>query len=188
MQSRDGAVVAAKDFAREHGSGYVVKLEVDEGLGERTAVDVSALNQALMAAIIVDAEYLGTVSDPQIHAAEMAMGLRFPIGWYKYVQSAAWFRRGWMRTGAYVWLYTPSETAECVCAWGEAAANRIGMIVIGGDGAGEMLTLDARAPISAVTLTPNVSIGWRDSVEQAPSIEMFVHAIEDGTFDFRFGI
>lgn len=187
VRSREDAVVASKDFAREHGSGCVVRLEVDARHGERTAIDVNALNRAITAAMMVDAEYLGAVGDLEIRAAETAMGLKFPIAWRKHVQSTAWFRRGWMRTGAYVWLYTPSETAECVCSWGEAAGGRVGMIVIGGDGGGEMLTLDTRAPVSAVTLTPSISIGWQDSVEQAPSVETFVSAIDDGTFAFLFG-
>ncbi len=191
-RDRDAALADAKRFVRERGTGMVVHLEVQEQLISDHAVevrplDVSALNRALIATIMVDAEYLGPVSELEIRKAESAMGRRFPAPWRDYVQTAAWFRRGWMRTGAYVWLYTPSETVEAVRAWAEIADDRPGMIVIGGDGAGEMLTLDARDPASPITMTPHISSGWEDSIEQTESIEAFVAAIENGSFDFVFG-
>lgn len=188
----DEAVAHAKRFVREHGTGNVVQLDVREQLisnhaqGDVLSFDVSALNHALVSAIIVDAEYVGPITDFQIREAEAALKLKFPAPWRNYVQAAAWFRRGFMRTGAYVWLYPPPETVECMRAWGDIANDRPGMVVIGGNGAGEMLTLDARAPNSSVTLTPMISSGWEDSIEQAASIDVFAAAIENGSFDFVF--
>jgi hypothetical protein len=60
-------------------------------------------------------------------------------------------------------------------------------IPIGGDGAGEKITVDARDPRSVVTLTPCVSLGWVDSLLQCACIDEFVDALEAGTFDFKFG-
>src|SRR5687767_7871609 len=117
----------------------------------------------------------------------MELQLKFPDAWRKFIQSDTWFRRGRMKTGAYVWLYTPSESVEYWRAWGARPAERPGMMIIGGDGAGELLTIDARNPDPSVTLTPNVSVGWEDSVEQAASIAAFIAAIRDGSFDFSFG-
>lgn len=115
------------------------------------------------------------------------MGMRFTPKWRAYLRQPSWFSRGWMKSGAYVVLYTPSETAELVALWAEFADRR-GMLPIGNDGAGENLTIDARETRTAVTLTPGVSTGWEDSVVQHGSIAEFITAIEARTFDFKFGV
>jgi hypothetical protein len=136
---------------------------------------------------MTETEYNGPIAELEIRNAEAALKLTLPKAWREFIQSHAWFRRGWMKTGAYVWLYTPSESVEYWRAWGAPAAERPGMIIIGGDGGGELITIDARTPDSPVTLTPNVSVGWEDSIEQAASIADFIAAINDGSFDFAFG-
>lgn len=136
---------------------------------------------------MTETEYNGPISDLEIRNAEAALQLRLPKAWCEFIQASRWFRRGWMKTGAYVWLYTPAESVEHWRAWGAPAAERPGMIIIGGDGGGELLTIDARNPDSHVTLTPNVSVGWEDSIEQAASIAAFIAAIKNGSFEFSFG-
>ena len=162
---RNDAVVLARRFARDEGFGNVVKLE-------------------LGAAVVVDAEYLGAVPDAQIREAEEALGLRFPDRWRRYVQSDAWFQRGWMRTGAYVWLYSPEESARHVRAWGNRPT---GMLPIGGDGATEYLTIDARDARGRVTLTASVTRGWEGSIEQSASLDTFLAAVEAGSFEHALG-
>jgi hypothetical protein len=61
------------------------------------------------------------------------------------------------------------------------------MFVIGGDGASELLTIDTRNPNAPVMLTPNVSVGWENSIEQAASLVAFLTAIRDGSFDYVVG-
>lgn len=136
---------------------------------------------------MTEAEYSGPITDLEIRNAEAALKLTFPNAWREFIQRDAWFRRGWMKTGAYVSLYTPSESVEYWRAWGASAAERPGMIIIGGDGAAELLTVDARQSDPPVTLTPNVSAGWEGSIEQAASISAFIAAISDGSFEFAFG-
>jgi hypothetical protein len=136
---------------------------------------------------MTETEYSGPIEDLEIRNAEAVLKLTFPNAWREFIQSHAWFRRGWMKTGAYVWLYSPSESVECWRAWGAPAAERPGMIIIGGDSGGELITIDARRPDSPVTLTPNVSVGWKDSIAQAVSIVEFIAQVKDGSFDFAFG-
>lgn len=187
---RDPAVTEAQSFARASGAGSVVRIELEATFASAHSQldgspDLATLNRAL-AVLMTDAEYLGAVSTAEIDHAEQALGLRFPVAWRSYITRSVWFRRGWMATGAYVWLYTPSETVDHVRAWIGGRRDRTGMLVIGGDGASEVLTVDARLVDSSVTLTPNVSVGWIDSIEQAPSLEQFLAAIDTGTFDFTF--
>lgn len=133
---------------------------------------------------MTETEYSGPITDLEIRNAEASLNLTFPKAWCEFIQRDAWFRRGWMKTGAYVQLYTPLESVDHWRAWGASAAERPGMIVIGGDGAAELLTLDARNADPPVTLTANVSVGWQGSIEQAVSISAFIAAISDGSFAF----
>jgi len=120
----------------------------------------------LVHAIIEDAEYRGAVGDLEIAQAEASIGLRFPAAWRRYLQRPSRFHRGWRASGAYVWLHTPAESADLVLCWREVPVDRPGMIPFGGDGASEMITIDARDPRPAVMMTPNVSEGWEDSLPQ----------------------
>ena len=187
-QAREDAVAVARRVAKERGIGHVVRLEIDPALVEKDArvLQPGDIDRALTCAIIADAEYRGSATDVEIRTAEASMREPFPDAWRAHLRKPVRFCRGWMATGAYVWLYQPTESADYILAWGELA-SRPGMIVIGGDGAGEMITVDARDPNPPVTLTPNVSIGWKDSVVQTSSIDEFLNAVENGTFDFVFG-
>lgn len=189
-RQRSDVVAVARSLAREHGGGNVVRLEVDARvvaglLAGASLPDGRDIAAALASPISTESEYRGAVDDVEIARAESGMGLHFPSTWRNYLSRSSWFYRGWMATGAFVWLNTPAESAELVAAWSDFT-DRVGMIPIGGDGAGEMLTVDAGDPRSPVMLTPHVSIGRQDSLLQCDSIDELVDSIEDGTFDFNF--
>lgn len=188
---RDQAVAVARTLAAELGAGNVVHFEVDPHRSAKPQVDglVSAWDQlrsALASAIMADAEYRGAVDEVAIARAEAAMQLRFPPAWRAYLRRPSWFYRGWMRSGAYIWLNAPEESAELVRSWagfGEYA----GMVSIGGNAGLEVLTIDARDPETAVTLTPQIGSGWADSIVQCRTVDELVEAVEAGTFEFTFG-
>lgn len=101
-------------------------------------------------------------------------------------QSPSWFRRGWLPSGEYVWLYTPRETLEQLDAWGESIALHPGIAIIGGDGSREQLVLDLRQDPAPVLLVPIVSDGWQNASPQAETVASFVEQVAAGTFEFTF--
>ncbi|WP_394849625.1 SMI1/KNR4 family protein [Pendulispora brunnea] len=193
---REDAVAAAMAYGQEFGVGYVVRFDLKIDPDERAldALDIDSLSRdrALATAIMEETKYRGRVEDDEIARAEAAMGRRFPAAWRAYIQSPVWFCKGWLPRGsfdggAFVWLYTPAESADIVLVWKDLEIAPPGMVVIGGDGASEHLTLDERDPRTSVTLTNNVEVSWEDSIVQCRSIEAFIRSIQDDTFRFVFG-
>lgn len=191
--SREEAVAVARDaIVAVHGAGHVLRLEVDQVFAERhadlrvPAERVADLTQALAGGITEEAEYQGPIGDIEVAKAEAALRTPLPTQWRRYLQGPSWFRRGWIASGAYVWLYSAEESVDYLRAWGESARDHPGILIIGGDGAGEMLTTDLREPEPRVLLTNIVSPGWKESIVQSTSISAFIEQIEDGSFEFAF--
>ncbi len=171
-EDRAAAVRAARALARGEGAGHLVRLALPGG--------------AAAMVVTAEVEYRGPVADREVERAEAAMGRRLPPRWRAYLQRASWFHRGWLTNGAYVWLYPPADSAAALHAWAQPGHDADGMVIIGGDGAREMLVVDARRPDGAVASTEIASLGWPGAVVQRASIDAFVAAIEDDSFDFVF--
>nr|BFE59898.1 hypothetical protein GCM10020063_044240 [Dactylosporangium thailandense] len=151
------------------------------------AEELADLNAHIVGAIIEEADYRGPVSDQEFTDARDALGTELPAGWRAYLQGASWLRRGWMTSGAYVWLNTPREMLELHHAWDESADAHPGIAIIGGDGSREQLVLDLRSDPAPVLLVDITSGGWDDAIRQADDVGELVDRIEAGTFAFDFG-
>jgi len=128
----------------------------------------------------------GPVSDQEFTDAGEALGQALPAAWRTYLQGESWFRRGWMATGAYVWLNTPGQLLELRDAWGEGTGAHPGIAIIGGDGSREQLVLDLRGDPVPVLLVDVSSSGWETAIRQADDVGQFIGRIAAGTFEFTF--
>jgi hypothetical protein len=185
--SLDVAIAAARELAQAHGAGHVVQFAVTPELlaryprGQVPPEGRDELLASLRHAISEYAHYRGGLPEAEFEAAKTALGQAIPATWRSYLQNSCWFYRGWMRTGAYVWLYPPAMSAEL-----SSDALCPGMFVIGGDGASEQLVVDLRDQSPRVMLANVVRTGWQETFVQAPSLTSFLAKIEAGTFEFAF--
>jgi hypothetical protein len=185
--SPDEAAATARELARAHGVGHVVRLELTSdflqrhpgGLVPREAR--RELVVSLQHAITEHAHYRGGIPEAELDAAQAALGRKIPVDWWSYLRGACWFHRGWMRGGAYVWLYPARMSVEL-----SSADSCPGLFVIGGDGASEQLVVDLREQAPRVLLANVVRNGWEEAIPQAPSLASFLTQIEAGTFEFSF--
>lgn len=181
------AAAKARELAEARGAGHVLKLAVTSDFVERYPGGrvPPGSNRELVAslrhAISEYAHYRGSLSEAELEAVETALGRALPTGWRRHLSSPSWFHRGWMRTGAYVWLYPPTMSAEL-----SSDDFCPGMFVIGGDGASEQLVLDLRDPSPPVMLANVVCSGWGETFLQAPSVASFLTEVGAGTFKFSF--
>lgn len=195
----------ATKIAREwnvpaEGVGYVTRFDVRRSYLDRYEVqqaggrdvleywipagELADLNAHIVGAIIAEAEYRGPVDDEEFVDAEKALGRALPEAWRTYLQGESWFRRGWMRTGAYVWLNSPREMLELHEAWDEATLAHPGIAIIGGDGSREQLVLDLGSDPAPVLLVDISSGGWDNAIRRADDVSQLIDRIEAGTFAF----
>ncbi|GAA3727076.1 hypothetical protein GCM10022225_05400 [Plantactinospora mayteni] len=184
------------------GAGYVTSFQVRRQFLDRypqrqvggddvreywiPAEDLAELNANIVGAIVEKADYRASVPDEEFTVAE-SLGAPLPAAWRGYLQSASWFRRGWLPSGCYLWLYRPQESIELLDAWGEvAAANHPGIAIIGGNGSREHLVLDLRQDPAPVLLVDITSEGWAAAIPQADDVPSFVERVESGQFDFAW--
>lgn len=198
----------ATKIAREwnvpaEGVGYVTRFEVERSYLDRYEVhqvggrdvleywipaeELAEFNAHIVGAIVEESEFRGPVSDQEFTAAGDALGSALPAAWRAYLQGQSWFRRGWMTSGAYVWLHTPRQMLEVHEAWGESAEAHPGIAIIGGDGSREQLVLDLRSDPAPVLLIDTSSDGWGAGIRQAGDVSQFIDRLEAGTFEFTFG-
>jgi hypothetical protein len=197
----------ATKIAREwnvpaEGVGYVTRFDVQRSYLDRyeirqvggrdvveywiPAEELTDLNDHIVGAIVEEAEYRGPVEDQEFVDADKALGRALPAAWRTYLQSESWFRRGWMSSGAYVWLNSPREMLELHDAWDAATDEHPGIAIIGGDGSREQLVLDLRSDPAPVLLADITSAGWDSAIRQTDDVSRLVDSIEAGTFEFRF--
>ncbi|MGI5144984.1 hypothetical protein ACQEVC_01060 [Plantactinospora sp. CA-294935] len=147
------------------------------------AEELAEFNANIVGAIVEQADYRGPVPAEEFGVAE-SLGAVLPAAWRGYLRSESWFRRGWLPSGCYLWLYPPHESVELLDAWGEeAAANHPGVAIIGGDGSREHLVLDLRQDPAPVLLVDISSAGWPEAIPQADDVASFVQRVESGQFD-----
>jgi hypothetical protein len=119
------------------GIGYVTRFKVQRGHLDRYEVhqvggrdvreywipaeELGDLNAHIVGAIVEEAEYRSPVSDQEFTDALHALGMELPARWRAYLQGESWFRRGWMASGAYLWLNTPHEMLQLHQEWDESA-------------------------------------------------------------------
>ncbi|MEV4761854.1 hypothetical protein AB0J89_04385 [Micromonospora chokoriensis] len=126
------------------------------------------------------------MDDQEFTDAEKALGRPLPAAWRTYLQGESWFRRGWMPSGAYVWLNSPREMLDVHDAWDQATDEHPGIAIIGGDGSREQLVLDLRSDPAPVLLADITSSGWESATRQASDVSQLIDRIEAGTFEFSF--
>jgi hypothetical protein len=198
----------ARKIAREwnvpaEGVGYVTRFEVERSYLERYEVhqvggrdvleywipaeELDDFNKHIVGAIINEAEYRGPVDDRAFTDAEKDLGRPLPAAWRRYLQSASWFVRGTLASGAYVWLNTPSEMVELQELWESGTDQHPGIAIIGGNGSREQIVLDLRSDPDPVLLVDMSSAGWSAAIRQSADVGQFLERLEAGTFDFDFG-
>ncbi len=165
---------------------YLERHPMDPSGGYRfSAGDLEDLTASLAGAIVEEADYRGPVADQEFAAARAALGRELPPAWRAYLQGPSWFRRGWLDSGAYVWLNTPREMLDLHDAWDESTVEHPGIAIIGGDGSRDQLVLDLRQDPAPVLLVDITSSGWETATRQAGDVAELVGRIEACTFDFR---
>ncbi|HVJ19387.1 MAG TPA: SMI1/KNR4 family protein [Polyangiaceae bacterium] len=185
--SLDEATAAAHELARTQGVGHVIKLVVATEFAQRhqggnvPPESRDRLVASLQHAISEHAQHRGGLPEVELAAAETRLRRSIPTTWRSYLQGAHWFHRGWMRSGAYVWLYPARQSAEFY-----SDDDCPGMFVIGGDGASERLVVDLRQPSPQVRLANVVCADWGETFVQAASLESFLAEVAAGTFEFSF--
>ncbi|MFI7609342.1 SMI1/KNR4 family protein [Micromonospora sp. NPDC049366] len=193
----------ATKIAREwnvpaEGVGYVTRFDVQRSYLERHEVrqaggrdvreywipaeELADLNAHIVGAIVEEADYRGPVADQEFTEAEEALGRPLPDAWRRYLQGASWFRRGWMASGTYVWLNSPSEMVEVHDAWDDGTGAHPGIAVIGDNGSREQFVLDLRDESAPVLLVDISSDGWDSAIRQADTVGEFIDRVDAGTF------
>ncbi|SCG33824.1 hypothetical protein GA0070213_10129 [Micromonospora humi] len=196
----------ATKIAREwnvpaEGVGHVTRFDVERSYLDRYEVhqaggrdvleywipaeELTDLNAHIVGTIIEEAEYRGPVNDQEFADAETALGRPLPAAWRSYLHGESWFRRGWMSSGAYVWLNSPREMIALHDAWDQATEEHPGVAIIGGDGSREQLVLDLRSDPAPVLLVDIASSGWEDAIRQADDVRQLIDRIEAGVFEFH---
>ncbi len=182
--------------------GYVMRFQVQRGFLDRyqaqqvggrdvmeywiPAEDLADLNAHIVGTITEEAEYRGPVADKEIIDSERRLGRSLPAAWRDYLRGPSWFRRGWMASGYYVWLYTPREMLDLQEAWNEAIDVHPGIAIIGSDGSREQLVLDLRQDPAPVLLIDITSSGWDSAIGQVDDVSLLIERIEAGIFEFKF--
>lgn len=183
------------------GVGYVTRFEVERAYLDRydihqvggrevreywiPAAELPDFNDHIVGTIMEEANYRGPVGDREFADVHQALGRDLPPAWQAYLQGSSWLRRGWMTTGAYVWLNTPREMLELHRAWDHGADAHPGIAIIGGDGSREQLVLDLRSDPAPVLLVDITSSGWDSAVRLADDVGELIDRIEAGTFAFE---
>ena len=197
------ATKIAREWNVPHrGVGFVTQFDVDRAfldtcevhqVGGRDvleywipAEDLDSFNAHILGRIRVVAEYRGPVPDADFAAAEAALGQQLPAAWRAYLQGSAWLRQGWLESAAFVTLYPPTETTQCVSDQSVLHETHPGLAVIGSDGGGEQIVLDLRRDPAPVMLVNMTSSGWPDAILQVDNVADFIDAIENGSFTFEF--
>jgi hypothetical protein len=194
---RRGAVKAVREqLVPSDGVGYVtvvdVRCEYRDQMSPTAdgwlvpAADVGEFNAKIVSAIREEAEFRGPVPDSEFDDAHAVLGFTFPPAWRDFLQGSSWFRRGWLESGCYVWLYPPRDSVELHDAWDTSVPLHPGIAIIGGDGSREMLCLDLRDDPAPVVLVDITSDCWDDNPRQSDNVEILISRVEDGTFDFTW--
>ncbi|GHJ43367.1 hypothetical protein Cs7R123_07090 [Catellatospora sp. TT07R-123] len=193
--------IAQTSLAATTGVGYVTSFEVQPtfvdhclqyriGDGSNAVynlpeAEIPSLNEHLVGTIIEQADYRAALDDQEFAGGQSPA---LPPSWRSYLQHSSWFRRGWLPSGCYLWLYTPREGIELTEAWGEDGVGaHPGMAIIGGNGSREHLAVDLRHDDPPVVLVDAfASQGWEDALEQAPGVANFIDRLKAGTFEFAW--
>ncbi|MEU4443222.1 hypothetical protein AB0K14_13275 [Actinosynnema sp. NPDC050801] len=141
------------------------------------AEDLDSFNANIVGPIVREAEYRGPVPDAEFDRAEAASGRPLPPAWRRYLQGESWFRSGWLGD-TFLTLHRPSETVSADGAWGDAAAARLGIAIIGDDGSRRRLAFDLRHDPAPVVLTDGAD--WSAAVLLAPDAATFTARVESG--------
>lgn len=201
LERRSAERIAQTSLATTVGVGYVTSFEVQSafvdhcrqyriGVGSNAVyslpeAEMPSLNEHLVGAVTEQADYRAALDDQEFAGGQASA---LPPSWRRYLQHSSWFRRGWLPSGCYLWLYTPREGIELAEAWGEDSVGaHPGIAIIGGDGSREHLAVDLRQDDPPVVLVDAFAgQGWADALEQAPSVAHFIDLLEAGTFDFAW--
>ena len=128
------------------------------------------------------ATWATSVADSDFAAAESALTASIPVAWKAYLQRERWLSKGWLVSGTFVTLLSPTDAQGLMSAWDEALEDHPGFYPIGTDGSRNLYCLDLRSPELGVLLTDISSGGWDDAESLTLSVEEFVAQIDKGTF------
>lgn len=129
------------------------------------------------------AEWGEAVDDREIADVEEWLGAPLPGAWRAYVQRERWFRRGWLRSGAYLILESPRDARSMMEAWDESLDLHPGFYQLGTDGSRLIYCVDLRDPDAGVLVTDIVAEGWEDADRLGLTVEEFVGRLDDGTLE-----
>jgi len=107
----------------------------------------------------------------EIDQAERRLGVRFPADYRSYLLGQNGLK-GWFGD-VYLELYPVSRVVDATEAH-DHQTWQPGLVLIGGDGAGEAVGYDFRKPEPPIVLVNLVSAGWNDASFQAASFTEFM--------------
>ena len=96
-------------------------------------------------------------TDAEVEQAERRLGVRLPADYRSYLLGQNGLK-GWFGD-VYLELYPVSRVVDAA----EAQTWQPGLVLIGGDGAGEAVGYDFRKPEPPIVLVNLVSAGWEDA-------------------------
>lgn len=123
------------------------------------------------------------VSDAEFVEVTTRLGTPPPAAWLEYLRRDRWLRSGWLSTGHYIALEAPIEAWNRMLEWEDSLAAHPGMFRLGSDGSRNIYCVDLRNPDGGVLVTDITASGWEDADRTGLSVEEFVQAVEDGSFD-----
>jgi hypothetical protein len=128
------------------------------------------------------------VTDPELDAAELALGHSLPDDYRSLIRQANGVQE--MHAGAYIDIWSLERVLEAHVddAFAHHRQAYPGLLVIGTDGAGELLAYDTRRSPFRVALVNNVSSGWHEACLQKPTVAEVLADIRSGrSFSFIEG-
>ena len=124
-------------------------------------------------------------TETELAEAEQRLGVKFPADYRDYLLTHNGVK-GWFGE-VYLELYSVSDVIGSTEAH-DHQARQPGLVLIGGDGAGEAVGYDFRKIPPPVVLVNLVSAGWEDASLQAPTFSEFMAQRSSGQeFSFASG-
>lgn len=119
------------------------------------------------------------VTEPDLVAAEAALGVVLPQDYRDFLQTSDGLEE--LMPDAYVSLWPLSEVVNIGRSDTYGLAEQVpGLLLIGGDGGGELLGLDLRSDPPRVVLVNAIGASWADASVQANSVSGLITQLRGG--------
>ena len=119
------------------------------------------------------------VNEPDLVAAESALGVALPQDHRSFLTSSNGIEETMPNAYVVLWPLVDVVNVSTTDAYG-MAEKFPGLVLIGGDGGGELLGLDFRFTPARVVLVNAISASWAEASEQAESVSRFIAKLRSG--------